>query len=665
MFLALGFVNFKIYTIAFDFTLPIFQVIKFFVVKQISYLLLFLFFIAACKKNDLTVPSVFTTDGIAALPSTVVILTSDKAIQKDTFRIQVGSTPVTVVKLDSFHLGLMVPVLPAGTYNVNMRNAGGQDSLALTISPYTTIANADVFTEQFTSRVGLLADSIEKNAITDATLAKELGMVRQLNAQIQKNWLLLTAQQKQSVAYFIQNISFATTPLSKWNVDTAYVLQRVSQSADPYQMLQSALNAAVENNKLSTPIFEASGKIAKLWSTSGSPVYGLSYQVLAQLYVYQKMLARQQNKRAGTIAGIVSGDFITTDSSGTDAKPVAVVKGRSVSFRLKAKFRTLQQSDAALFSGKAGELYQQDATLAANDQLFRAGWDQMKLKFASLLSGVTESYVVYQSPLPTTAKYKTALVASDLISVVNVSNAKIVITSAVESNGNLKLTFTNPDSTVAEATPFTYQLRYSQAAVQQTADFTLKATFANYSSVTIGSQVWMNENLAVTKFRNGDNIPYVGWGPTWAALTTPAWCYYNNDPATIPVYGILYNWYAVNDPRGLAPAGWHVASDAEWETLITGIGGYPTGGGKLKAVSALWTTPNTGASNSTGFSALPGGVRITGGTYARLGQSGSWWCGDQYGTNGSWYRSLSNTSEAATRGGASKQDGYSVRCVRD
>lgn len=633
--------------------------------KQISYLLLLILFIAACKKNDLSVPSVFTTDGIAALPSTVVILTSDKAIQKDTYRIQVGSIPVTVVKLDSFHLGLMVPVLPAGTYNVNMRNAGGQDSLALTISPYTTIANADVFTEQFTSRVGLLADSVEKNAITDATVAKELGMVRQLNAQIQKNWLLLTAQQKQSVAYFIQNISFATTPLSKWNVDTAYVLQRVSQSADPYQMLQSALNAAVENNKFSTPIFEASEKIAKLWSTSRSPVYGLSYQVLAQLYVYQKMLAREQNKRAGTIAGIVSGDFITTDSSGTDAKPVAVVKGRSVSFRLKAKFRTLQQSDASLFGGKAGELYQQDVTLAANDLLFRAGWDQMKLKFASLLSGVTESYVVYQSPLPITARYKTALVASDLISVVNVSNAKIVITSTVESNGNLKLTFTNPDSTIAEGTPFTYQLKYNQAAVQQSVSFTLKSTFANYSSVTIGSQVWMNENLNVTTFRNGDAIPYVGWGPTWATLKTPAWCFYNNDPSTIPVYGIMYNWYAVNDPRGLAPAGWHVATDAEWTNLVGFAGGGAVAGGALKAVSPIWSAPNTGALNNSGFTALPGGMRGNGGNYFSLGQMGGWWTANAYGPNGAWFYSVSYNQSSVYRGGASKQDGYSVRCMRD
>jgi uncharacterized protein (TIGR02145 family) len=129
-----------------------------------------------------------------------------------------------------------------------------------------------------------------------------------------------------------------------------------------------------------------------------------------------------------------------------------------------------------------------------------------------------------------------------------------------------------------------------------------------YHTVTIGTQVWMVENLKTTKYRNGDPIPNVT-GNAWAALTTGAYCWYNNDAATYKAtYGALYNWYAVADSRNIAPTGWHVPTDAEWTTLTTFLGGESVAGGKLKETGTNhWTSPNTGATNETGFTALPGG----------------------------------------------------------
>ncbi|NQW78846.1 MAG: fibrobacter succinogenes major paralogous domain-containing protein, partial [Chitinophagaceae bacterium] len=95
----------------------------------------------------------------------------------------------------------------------------------------------------------------------------------------------------------------------------------------------------------------------------------------------------------------------------------------------------------------------------------------------------------------------------------------------------------------------------------------------NYSSILIGTQNWMDKNLNVSTYQNGDIIQYVSDPAAWAALTTGAWCYYNNDPANNAIYGKLYNWYAVNDLRGLAPKGWHIPTDAEWTTLSTTLGG--------------------------------------------------------------------------------------------
>src|ERR1035437_5597261 len=145
-------------------------------------------------------------------------------------------------------------------------------------------------------------------------------------------------------------------------------------------------------------------------------------------------------------------------------------------------------------------------------------------------------------------------------------------------------------------------------------------------SVTICSQIWMLNNLEVTTYRNGDPIPQVTDSIQWVNLTTGAWCYYNNNSANGPVYGKLYNWYAVNDPRGVAPAGWHVPSDAEWTTLSTCLGGDLIAGGPMKETGTThWTYANSGATNSSGFTGLPGGYRTNVGTFNVVGSAGGWW----------------------------------------
>jgi uncharacterized protein (TIGR02145 family) len=120
----------------------------------------------------------------------------------------------------------------------------------------------------------------------------------------------------------------------------------------------------------------------------------------------------------------------------------------------------------------------------------------------------------------------------------------------------------------------------------------------SYQVVKICNSTWMKSNLMVSKYRNGDVIPQVSDPTQWANLTTGAWCYYTNDTANGPIYGKLYNWYAVIDSRGLAPIGWHVPSDLEFTTLSNCLGGEPIAGGKMKATN-LWDSPNTGANNSS------------------------------------------------------------------
>jgi uncharacterized protein (TIGR02145 family) len=184
-------------------------------------------------------------------------------------------------------------------------------------------------------------------------------------------------------------------------------------------------------------------------------------------------------------------------------------------------------------------------------------------------------------------------------------------------------------------------------------------------TIVIGTQQWMSKNLDVAFYRNGDPIPQVTDGVTWAGLTTGAWCYYNNDSTVGNTYGKLYNWYAVNDARGLAPQGWHIPSDTEWTTLSTVLGGEPVAGGKMREAGTLnWTSPNAGGNNNSGFAALPGGFRQNA-AFGLLGLWGSWWSSTPADNNSIWGRFIFYNDVNLGRGLTEKSYAYSVRCVRD
>jgi uncharacterized protein (TIGR02145 family) len=198
-----------------------------------------------------------------------------------------------------------------------------------------------------------------------------------------------------------------------------------------------------------------------------------------------------------------------------------------------------------------------------------------------------------------------------------------------------------------------------------------------YQTVTIGTQVWMAENLKVTHYRNGDAIPNVTDGVAWTGLTIGAYCEYDNDVNNVAAYGRLYNWYAVADSRNIAPTGWHVASDAEWKQLEMYLGMSQTEadqtgwrgtdeGGKLKEPgTAHWLSPNTGATNESGFSGLPGGYRYTGGQYYDLGSHAVLWSSTEASSDFAWCRNLGSTYSGVHRYDGGKVDGFSVRCVKD
>lgn len=194
-----------------------------------------------------------------------------------------------------------------------------------------------------------------------------------------------------------------------------------------------------------------------------------------------------------------------------------------------------------------------------------------------------------------------------------------------------------------------------------------------YKTVKIGMQIWMAENLKTTRYRDGTTIPLVTDAKAWSNRSSPGYCLYNNDKEINKnKYGALYNWYSVATGN-LCPNGWHVPSDAEWSSLETFLGGTGIAGAKMKGTgNSHWNSPNTTATNETGFTALPGGYRLDNGTFTYIGNYGLFWSssefiwsfGEHYSQYG-WGRYMSYYLSDIYRYYFNKKYGFSVRCLND
>ena len=205
-----------------------------------------------------------------------------------------------------------------------------------------------------------------------------------------------------------------------------------------------------------------------------------------------------------------------------------------------------------------------------------------------------------------------------------------------------------------------------------------------YNTVQIGTQCWTQSNLKVSKYRNGDNIPTGLSNSAWQNTTSGAYAIYDNNPVNDGLYGKLYNHYAVTDSRGLCPTGWHVPSDGEWKVLtkyldpsadttpyLINIYASTTAGGALKSTATLptpggWASPNTGATNSSGFTALPGGYRRSdNGAFSDMAACGIWWSSSVTSGSNAYYRIMYGSNSNAGRANPYRSNGFSVRCCRD
>jgi uncharacterized protein (TIGR02145 family) len=209
----------------------------------------------------------------------------------------------------------------------------------------------------------------------------------------------------------------------------------------------------------------------------------------------------------------------------------------------------------------------------------------------------------------------------------------------------------------------TFNLRYGVPCTDS--PFVTDSDGNSYRTVQIGTQCWTARNLITTTYANGDPIPEEENDVLWEDLTTGAYCYYNNNSNNQAQYGKLYNWYTVIDPRNVCPAGWHVPTDTEWTVLTDHLGGTAVAGGKLKGTGTLWSPPNAGATNESGFSAVPGGYRYEWGDFSSLGGMGTWWSATASDSFNAWQLSMFSSITVAGLSSQLMPIGSSVRCVKD
>lgn len=362
-------------------------------------------------------------------------------------------------------------------------------------------------------------------------------------------------------------------------------------------------------------------------SVSGTAVYSETHTVTTNANGLFTLEAGGGTPTQGVFANIVwsnGAHYIKSEidpSGGTNYTLTSTKKLLSVPYALNGI--TTAQADA--ISTQAAAITSMQAQIAAQAATIAAMQAQLSLFPTPTLGSLTTTSV---GTITATTATTGATITFDGFTTItergvvwSTASAPTIDLSTKTNDGSDFPSFTSTITGLTSATTYYVRAYITNSAGTSYGDELSFTTLAQAVSpievlptATIGTQTWTTKNLNVTTYKNGDAIPEVQDAATWNRLTTGAWCHYANDPANDAIYGKLYNWYAVNDPRGLAPSGFHNPTYTEWQTLTDYLGGQQVAGEKLKSTSTLWQSTNN-ANNVSYFSALPGGYRSNGGDF--------------------------------------------------
>jgi len=625
----------------------------------------------SCSKNDdakVDEPIsayVLVTDELT--PGDIVEIKSDKTLTFSNVDIVLNNTTIKAYKISDFSFVFTLPVIPPGKYSLQLPTIDKNLILDLNVKTYIPITNPTQVIATYIVTRNECFEEMKKNTsvVQSPTSPETLLMIDQIKQEWDYQYSQNNEKDKELLAYVLQKQKISPEWFKVSNDLPANYYNKISATAsDTGDKLVSIAKTFVTYQVLavgSIPFVIGSGG---LFTIAPNPFTAVFFLVSFSSYVVSKEAARRRAMDVGSLKGVA--EELTNFSA---QKTAALQFSNNVEKKIgiSVKFRNLKNSDAAIHPDIQAS-FSGESELVLKDNEVKSLY-QKALQFTEKLKG---SFLSYSPAIGTTSERSMVLpVAGSEIIVKGSSEPIITISSKMVGIDNL----IKVSSTSTQDVNFNLKIAYKRkidgkeivkdiACIYKPSS-PCDDTATSYPTVTIGGQVWMQKNLNVCKYRNGDDIPQVQDQTAWAALKTGAWCYYENKTTNGTVYDKLYNWYAVKDPRGLAPAGYHIPTDAEWTTLTTFLGGELVAGKKMKAVTGWPFYPGVTNTNSSGFSGLPGGYRDTW-RFETLTYGGNWWSASEVDTVHAWYRNLSYADDGyVIRNSTNKVNGFSVRCLKD
>jgi uncharacterized protein (TIGR02145 family) len=642
-----------------------------------------------CKKDDTRPTPNFVLERIQYYPLEVAQIKSENINLTDT--LYSGTINGQVVQLRNFggQLVFYVPDIPAGNYEVKFLVNDAEYTLPLTVSALATVPNPDALLQTYIAQtdsahaaITRLADSLQGSDKT--AVLNDLQTITGIITNIYAQYNSLSAAEKQE---FARTLAANQWWLDEVNTATKTLIQDVATYKNQAVVLNYEDRVMLTIFRFETALTVVLLHIPKVallvagGAVFGSILPGLGTGLGAALGAgvgIGLMLSDVQLLMA-SIDRMVNTAMLPTETwfcnKTNDFVGFTNMAAKTVTVNMT--YRTVYNADANTSTPIAQRFIKGMAE-------FRNGLNTISQYLPASLrqSKIIQSVTTYKT-LP-------LAVNSQQLSVSDLSNNNVTLVNTDKTDGSLALTFKNSATTDQS---FSFKLNYNNSdfgTYEKVVDASVSAEDTTppcattcpatvtdidgnvYNVVKIGCQCWTKENLKTTSYADGSAITEKNDSAAWcqnyySGSLTPAWCYYNQDMANNANYGKLYNWYAVADPRNVCPAGWHVPSVNELTTLADFLGGQAGSGSKMKTTT-LWSNSNGNATNSSGFSATPGGYRYSFSPFEFVGINGYWWTSSSSSTSNPLsfcLRLQGNSDDAYIDGSEDKSMGFSIRCIKD